>query len=117
MCGQPSPYVGTVSLLSDDPTIFLPAPYTFTAAESVPVILLSGSVWDATYRFAHIVDLHSPGIRTFRIQRSDAPGGFQLFSAEVVEIAQLPSLDSTTLVLLVRVLWVLGYASLKKRAA
>jgi hypothetical protein len=91
VCGQSVPYVGTVTLFTDDSTISLPAPYTFTTQDSVSTTYPWGTVWDATHRLGPMVVFHLPGNRSFFFRGSpNLAGGINGFFAQVIEPAAAP---------------------------
>ena len=114
MCrnGVPSPYLGTLTLTSSDPTIVLPAPYTYAPGDNRQVNSTFGPYWNAQHDFGAVVVFRVPGKRTINFTFSDG-GGVQGYSAgfEVAVIGSVtpvPTLQTAWLMLVSLIICLIG---------
>ena len=70
LSGQLVPYLGTIWLHSDDPTISFPPAYTFTLQDNVFIVNGNYSYWEARRVLDEPIVFHAAGIREYFIDYS-----------------------------------------------
>jgi hypothetical protein len=111
VCGQSVPYLGTVTIYSNDPTISLPPPYTFSPQDNVSTMHSWGTTWTAMHRLNPMVVFHSPGIRSIHFAGSaNLEGGSTGFSAQVIDPppALVPATHEVALAVMSTVMLLIG---------
>ena len=110
------PYLGTVTLTTSDPTIVVPAPYTFTLADNRQFTTSFGTYWSAYHDFGFAVVFKAPGRRIIDYSFTTgggAPGYSSAFDVTVVgSVTAIPTLADMSLLLTAVLVVLVGWSGL-----